>query len=134
MGGIREKGFFLNCDRCSKDREIVDETQIAFYKKFRDRKDRSHTMFMSMLIGADGEKMASFEWLCPDCVSAISTYLGKAAPAKDEAPKTRGRGKSKDAPPAPDRDASPPEEPDRDAAPTSPEEKSEEVSDNELFD
>lgn len=124
MGGIREKGFFLNCDRCSKDREITDETQIAFYKKFRDRKDRSHTMFMSMLISPEGEKMASFEWLCPDCVSAIATYLGKAAPSASDASRARGKGKGKTAA-EPDRDSAP--------APDGPEEK-EEVNETELFD
>jgi DNA-directed RNA polymerase subunit M/transcription elongation factor TFIIS len=150
MGGIREKGFFLNCDRCGKDKEIVEEKQIEFYKKFRDRKDRSHTMFMSMLIGGEGEKVASFEWLCPECHSAIATYLGKAAPEKgEEASKTAKAPKEPKAakavketpPPAPVAAEAPPAaaEPDRDAAPTPAADEDEgdgddSVDDNELFD
>jgi hypothetical protein len=151
MGGIREKGFFLNCDRCGKDKEIVEEKQIEFYKKFRDRKDRSHTMFMSMLIGGDGEKVASFEWLCPECHSAIATYLSKAAPDKGEEasktakapkePKTAKAAVVKEAPPPAPAAEKPPvaPEPDRDAAPESDEEEEasggdDAVDDNELFD
>jgi hypothetical protein len=161
MGGIREKGFFVNCDRCSKDREVSDEKHIAMYKKFAGRKERSVLMFNSVLITPDGDKVSGFEWLCPECISAVSTYLGKAAPEKsasgdgsggEQAPKRRGRQPKQSeaatepvaqkteapAPPATPAPTEAADEPDRDASPGVETDGEEDdgggVDDNELFD
>lgn len=85
MGKIIETGLKIVCDRCDKPKDVVDEKQVNFYKDFSKKKDRDDTMFAFVLNGFDGPKNVSFEYLCPECLSAIAGYVGKC-----EKPKGRG--------------------------------------------
>lgn len=157
MGGIKEIGVIVSCDKCAKDVQVNDPAHVSFYKAHASRTDATRKMFVSLAMDmADGkENKTSYEWLCPACVEVISDALrgrvqqtdedGVEASAAITAPKRRGRPPKitatvtvTKATAAPTAAAEPETEiPDRDQGPgIEPPARSEEssVDDNELFD
>jgi hypothetical protein len=136
MGGIREKGIILSCDKCENDVEVMDQQAIDFYKAFSSRDDRARLMFMSMTSGIEGHEIGSvnvrYEWLCPECLKTINAALSVSTAKKAAATATgkrRGRPpKSAQAPEAPADQPSP------EPAPSVEPDEEKEIDENELFD
>lgn len=158
MGGVRSASVVVNCDRCNKDVMVTDEDQANHYRAFATREDQDDRMFVAILNPPSGEALdVDFEYVCPKCSEAISTYLDKILMKKpkkggkeeEEEPaeeKTAGKKKSskakKEAEEKKEEPAEEPEteEPEADEAEETeepaeePENEGKEFEDDELFD
>jgi hypothetical protein len=87
---IRSTGLSLTpCDRCKKDVAVVDEPKADYYREFAKREDQGSQMFQALQLKTDGTDVsAHFEFICPKCEDAVSTYMNKILMVKEE-PKTK---------------------------------------------
>jgi hypothetical protein len=155
MGGVRSASVVVECDRCKKEVMVTDEDQANHYRAFATREDPDDRMFVAILNPPSGEAQdVDFEYVCPKCSEAISTYLDKilmkkpkkgGKEEKADGEKTAGKKKSSKAKKAEEKNEEPAEEPETEEpeAPVAeeneepaeePENKGEEFEDDELFD
>ena len=87
MGGVRSASVVVECDRCKKEVMVTDEGQANHYREFSKREDQDDRMFVAILNPPEGEaKDVDFEYVCPKCSEAISTYIDKILMKKSEKP------------------------------------------------
>lgn len=154
MGGVRSASVVVECDRCNKEVMVTDEGQANHYREFSKREDQDDRMFVAILNPPEGEaKDVDFEYVCPKCSEAISTYIDKILMKKsekkgkeEEPEKTAGKKKSSKAKKAEEKDEEPAEEPEEEEPESTEDEETEEpaeepeeqgeesVDDDELFD
>lgn len=157
MGGIKEIGVMISCDKCRKDVTVNDPGHVSFYKAHAARADASRNMFISLIMDMSTGKddKTAYEWLCPPCSQGIANALRGTAPKiEDDGVEKSGEavvsattGKRRGRPPkiavtatvvkAAEPGPEPQDIPDRDQGPgfdPPAAESGGEVDDNELFD
>jgi hypothetical protein len=160
MGGIRNVGLAIDCDRCGKTVPVNDEKEAEFYRNFAKRENRDDIMFVGVLVkpGQEQPVEVDFEYLCPKCVDAMANYMVKIDPklappkekketketkkeeeaaAKDEPKKDEPKPKKngdKTKPPAEAKTEPPPADPEPPPPPATEEAPGAAYDDSDLFD